>query len=234
MAHFHVKKKRGRPYLYVREIARVDGKPKVVSQVYVGSPERVAALAKGETEEEVRLRVEEFGALWVANLMDKDIDIASIVDSVILREEKETGPTVGDYFLYSVLNRMVEAKSKRALPEWYQRTAVGQIRPVDAGELTSQRYWEKWERVGEKELAEISRRFFEKICELEEPEADCLLFDTTNYYTYMATQTPSDLAKRGYNKDGKHHLRQVGLGLLVEREGSYPRCAPSSSLCGPG
>jgi len=27
----------------------VDGKPKVVSQVYVGSPEKVAALAKGET-----------------------------------------------------------------------------------------------------------------------------------------------------------------------------------------
>jgi len=30
MAHFHIKKKNGRPYLYVREIARVDGRPKVV------------------------------------------------------------------------------------------------------------------------------------------------------------------------------------------------------------
>ena len=29
MAHFVVKKKKGRPYLYVREVARVDGKPKV-------------------------------------------------------------------------------------------------------------------------------------------------------------------------------------------------------------
>jgi 8-oxo-dGTP pyrophosphatase MutT (NUDIX family) len=45
MAQFHVKKKKGRPYLYVREIARVDGKPKVVSQIYLGSPERVAAMA---------------------------------------------------------------------------------------------------------------------------------------------------------------------------------------------
>lgn len=45
MAHFHIKKKKGRPYLYVREIARVGGKPKVVSQIYVGSPEKVAALA---------------------------------------------------------------------------------------------------------------------------------------------------------------------------------------------
>lgn len=34
----------------MREIARVGGKPKVVSQVYVGSPEKVAAMAKGEWE----------------------------------------------------------------------------------------------------------------------------------------------------------------------------------------
>lgn len=222
MAHFHVKKKRGRPYLYVREIARVDGKPKVVSQVYIGSPERVAAMAKGETGQETKLRVEEFGALWAANLMDKNIDMAAIVDSVIARGDKEEGPTVGEYFLYSVLNRMVEAKSKRALPEWYGQTAVQQIRPVDVSSLSSARYWEKWERVREKDLEEISRRFFAKITELEEPAADCLLFDTTNYYTYMATQTPSDLAKRGHSKEGKHHLRQVGLGLMVEREDRLP------------
>jgi len=222
MAHFHVKKKRGRPYLYVREIARVNGKPKVVSQVYVGSPERVAAMAKGETGQETKLRVEEFGALWAANLMDKDVDLAAIVDSVIPRGDKEEGPTVGEYFLYAVLNRMVEAKSKRALPEWYGRTAVQQIRPVDVSSLSSQRYWEKWERVREKDLEEISRRFFAKISEAEEPAADCLLFDTTNYYTYMATQTPSNLAKRGHSKEGKHHLRQVGLGLMVEREGGLP------------
>ncbi len=51
MAHFHVKKKKGRPYLYVREIARVDGKPKVISQIYIGSPEKVAAMAGGQKQE---------------------------------------------------------------------------------------------------------------------------------------------------------------------------------------
>jgi hypothetical protein len=65
MAHFHVKKKKGRPYLYVREIARVDGKPKVVSQVYLGSPERVAGLAEGTETKPLKIKVEEFGALWI-------------------------------------------------------------------------------------------------------------------------------------------------------------------------
>jgi transposase len=48
------------------------------------------------------------------------------------------------------------------------------------------------------------------------------LFDTTNYYTYMASHTESDLAMRGKNKAGRHHLRQIGLGLLVARDSRLP------------
>ena len=222
MAHFHVKKKKGRPYLYVREIARVDGKPKVVKQIYIGPPERVAALVSGEADEEVTLSCEEFGALWLANRIDRDVDLAGLVDDVVPRSKKEKGPSVGEYFLYCVLNRMVETRSKNRLAEWYRRTAIQQIRPVDIDELTSQRYWEKWDRVGEKDLEDIGHRFFEKIWKLESPEADCLLFDTTNYYTFMASDTDSDLAVRGKNKAGRHHLRQIGLGLLVARESRLP------------
>ena len=222
MAHFHIKKKKGRPYLYVREIARVGGRPKVISQIYIGSPERVAQMAAGETKEEKVLRVEEFGALWLAQQIDSDVDLAGIVDEVIPRVPTEKGPSVGEYFLYCVFNRMVEPRSKNRLAEWYRSTAIQHIRPVYIEELTSKRYWEKWNRVTEKALETIARRFFKKIWELEDPDGDCLLFDTTNYYTFMASDTQSELARRGKNKDGRHHLRQIGLGLLVDRESKLP------------
>jgi len=222
MAHFHIKKKKGRPYLYVREIARVHGKPKVVSQIYIGSPKATAALAAGERQEEIKLRVEEFGALWLAHQMDMDIDLASIVDSVIPQKKREKGPTVGEYFLYCVWNRMIKAKSKNKLAEWYRRSAIQQIRPVKIDDLTSQRYWEKWDRISEKNLETIARKFFERVWEVESPDGDCLLFDTTNYYTFMASDTKSHLARRGNNKAGRHHLRQVGLGLLVARNSRLP------------
>jgi hypothetical protein len=160
MAHFHIKKKKGRPYLYVREIARVGGKPKVISQVYLGSPEKVAALAAGHTQELSELKVEEFGALWLALEVDRDIDLSTIVNSHVPRGEREKGPPVGDYFLYCVLNRMVEAVSKNKLADWYRQTAIQQLRPVELDELTSQRYWEKWDRVSEDDLKKISHSFF--------------------------------------------------------------------------
>lgn len=222
MAHFHVKKKKGRPYLYIREIARVDGKPKVVSQIYVGSPERVASLASGTERGQVKLKVEEFGALWIARLMDLDIDLAAIIDNIVPRAARETGPSIGEYFLYCVWNRMIGAVSKNRLARWCERTAVQQIRPVDIDELTSERYWEKWHRVSEEDLKAITQVFFKRIWELESPKADCLLFDTTNYYTFLASDTESDLARRGKNKDGRHHLRQIGLGLLVARDSKLP------------
>ncbi len=222
MAHFHVKKKKGRPYLYVREIARIDGKPKVVSQIYLGSPERVAGLASGTETDTIKIKVEEFGALWLAQQMDEDVDLANIVDEIIPGAARETGPTVGEYFLYCLWNRMIEAVSKNGLSRWYGRTAIQQIRPVDLDELTSQRYWEKWDRVSEEALQEITQVFFKRIWQIESPKGDCLLFDTTNYYTFLASDTPSDLARRGKSKDGRHHLRQIGLGLLVTRGSKLP------------
>ena len=104
MAHFHIKTKKGRPYLYVREIARVDGKPKVISQIYIGSPEKVAGLLGSKETDILNLKVEEFGSLWLAYQIDRDIDLCGIVDSVIPKAEREAGPSIGEYFLYCVLN----------------------------------------------------------------------------------------------------------------------------------
>jgi transposase len=223
MAHFHIKTKKGRPYLYVREIARVNGRPKVISQVYLGSPERLVEMARSSPDSsELKLKAEEFGALWLASHPDHDIDLVGLIDTIVPRHPSESGPSIGEYFLYCVWNRMVHPVSKNKLSAWYARTAIQQIRPVDHHELTSQRYWEKWDRVSEKHINQIAQRFFERLWQVEKPEADCMLFDTTNYYTFMASETASQLAMRGKNKAGRHYLRQIGLGLLVARKSRLP------------
>jgi hypothetical protein len=43
MASLYKKTVNGRPYWYLREMARVDGKPKMVSERYLGSAQDVAA-----------------------------------------------------------------------------------------------------------------------------------------------------------------------------------------------
>ncbi len=223
MAHIHKKMKKGRPYYYVREIARVKGEPKVINQVYLGSPDRIMEMAtsRGDAKPH-KIQAKEFGALWLANLVEKEIGIAELIDEVVPREEKEEGPSVGEYFLYAIYNRMVDACSKRAMPGWYRATAIQFIRPVDVEALNSQLFWKKWHRVSKEQLERIATEFLRRISILEPSTSDCFMFDTTNYYTFMASDTPSDLAKRGKNKEGRNWLRQIGVALLVSRDKCMP------------
>ena len=145
MAHLHKKVKKGRPYYYIREIQRVDGKPKVVSQIYLGSADTIAKRIQQAEQARKPLRLESrsFGALFVALQLEKTLDTIGLIDRIVPRARKEKGPTVGEYFFYAWANRLISPRSKRALSQWYRHTAIQQIRPVALEELTSQRYWEK-------------------------------------------------------------------------------------------
>ena len=223
MAHFHIKTKKGRPYLYVREIARVDGKPKVISQIYLGSPEKVAGLLGGKEAEVLDLKVEEFGSLWLAQQIDRDIDLCGIIDNVVPRAERETGPSIGEYFLYCVLNRMVQAVSKNKLADWYpedrhpayparrsgrtdQQALLGEMGPGERN-----RSADDCPPVFRAYLASRSRR----------PPIACSSTPpiTTPIWPVKPTR---NLPSEGKNKAGKHHLRQIGLGLLVARDSRLP------------
>lgn len=217
----HKKIKKGKPYYYIREIARVNGKPKVINQVYLGSPERIIQMAQGGSVLPEKIQTQAFGALWLANLIEREIDIAGLIDKIVPQED-DGNPSVGEYFLYAIYNRMIRACSKRAMPMWYKSTAIQHIRPVKVDELNSQMFWSKWNQVEECQLRQIANVFLQRVSEIEPVSSECFMFDTTNYYTFMASDTDSDLAQRGKSKEGRNWLRQVGVALLVSRDKRIP------------
>ena len=224
MAHLHKKMKKGRPYYYVREIRRIDGKPTVVSQIYLGSVETIAAKFKdaGEAARPVEIHAEEYGSIFVANELERELGTIEMIDAIVPKSKRGTGPSVGEYFYFAWVNRLIEPKSKRALEEWYGRTSVQQIHPVQVDLLTSQQYWKKWDRVSEDAVEKIGQAFFRKVWAMQKLPPECVVFDTTNYFTFMASDTESDLCQRGHNKQSRHNLRQVGLALLVDRATQLP------------
>lgn len=224
MAHLHKKIKKGRPYYYIREIQRVGGKPKVVSQIYLGSADTLSKRLRDaeKARRPLRLQSKSFGALFVAHELETILDTIGLIDQRIPRAAREKGPTVGEYFFYAWANRLIAPKSKRALADWYRHTAIQQIRPVAVEALTSQHYWDKWDRVSAEDVEAIGQAFFARVWQLQALPPECLLFDTTNYYTFMSSSTDSELCQRGHNKAGRHHLRQLALALLVDRASHLP------------
>jgi len=224
MPHLYKKKTQGRTYWYLRETTREGRKVRVKWQKYLGTPETLLAkLEKAEADKApLKIRTEEFGSVFMVNELEKMIDTVGIVDSIVPSNNREKGPSVGEYFFYAWANRLIEPKSKNMIGTWFSRTAIDTLRRIKVNELNSKRYWDKWDRVSREHVEAIGKAFFERVWEVRKRAPECVLFDTTNYYSYMASETESELFERGYSKSGKHHLRQVGLALLVDTSSRLP------------
>lgn len=222
MAFLRKKKSRGKTYYYVAESKRVNGKPRVVNEVYVGTIEKIRELALGcvaETKPR-KLQVLEWGSLAVVEAIEKEIDLIGIVDGIV--KKRKQGLTVGEYLYLSVMNRCIAPKSKRAMAEWFKKKALFEFRSVDLAKLNSQRYWDHFDKISEEDICTIGKAVAEKVVKLYRLEPDWMLFDTTNFYTYMDAPTSSMLARTGHNKQGRHSLRQVGLALMTDRKEGIP------------
>jgi len=130
--------------------------------------------------------------------------------------------SVGEYLYLAVLNRVIEPKSKASLGPWLRKTAIGEFRQVDWSALDSANFWDQMEKIRGTEIEAIGDVVARKIVSLYDLSLDCLLYDTTNYFTQMSPETPSELARYAHSKAGRHELRHVGLALLCNREEGIP------------
>src|SRR5512139_8791 len=69
---------KGRPYYYLRECRRVDGKPKIVWQEYIGTPQQLTLRLTNPRPQEIIVR--EFGASAAIFDMAQKLEVVSIID----------------------------------------------------------------------------------------------------------------------------------------------------------
>lgn len=209
----------GRAYYYLRESARVNGRPKVVRTVYLGRAEDLLARLEGASEP-LRVESRSFGAVAAAFSVTERLGIAEAVDRAC---PNRGSPTVGSYILLAAINRAVCARSKRAFADWYGQSSLARLLPVEPEALSSQRFWEAMDRLDEDQIAgaeaEIARNALERFA--LSPET--LVYDTTNFATFIDTGNARNrIAQRGHPKQGRRDLRLVGLALAVCLDGCVP------------
>ena len=223
MASLIKKTVRGKPYYYARECQRVDGKPKIVWQQYLGRAEdiisrlTIAPPAPQPTEAVIR----EFGAVMALYDLAQRLNLVEHIDRHV--PKRGSGPSVGTYLLIATLNRCVAPCSKASIGQWFAGTALGRHLPIAARQLTSQRYWDNMERVSGEAIAAIERDVVTQMVREFDVDLSRVLFDATNFFTFIDTfNTRSTLAQRGHSKEGRKALRIVGLALLVSADFHLP------------
>jgi transposase len=220
MASLTKKVIRGRPYYYLRECRRVDGKPKIVWQQYLGSPaELVERLQGGGVQHAV---IREFGASAACFQIAQQLALVDIIDRIVPKRSTQ-GVSVGQYLLIAALNRCIAPRSKTQIGVWYEHTVLPRLLGVRASQLTSQRFWDNMHRLDEKAIARIEEAVVHTAVKQFSLDLRCLLFDATNFFTFVDSfNLRAKLPQRGHSKEGRANLRIVGLALAVTSDAEIP------------
>src|SRR5437764_724357 len=234
MASLIKKKKGNRLYYYLVESARVDGQPRIVHQAYLGTAEKLAELVQQKSAPvPLSATLRDFGlpgALWLAA---KQSGLWPLLES--LWPAPRSGPGPAHYLLLAAIHRICDPGPKTEVSDWYDRTILASEWGFPAERFTSQAFWDAFEQIlpetsatlapAEDPLDQAQLRLLGLWKEKQLVGRWLLAYDTTNFYTYIAsTNTRNQLAQRGHNKQGRHNLRQVGLSYVLDGESGLSLC----------
>ena len=224
MASLTKKMVNGRPYYYLRETARVEGRVKVVRQVYLGRAEDLEQRLAG-TAEPKSVVSRGFGAVAAALKLCRELQVAEAIDRALGRRARRTSLSVGEMVMLAAINRACKPRSKRQLGDWHARTALVRLRPAERRALTSQRFWDAMNVVSDEVIATAETEIVGRAIERYGLELRPLIYDTTNFQTFIdSANERNTIAQRGHPKGGRRDLRLIGLALCVALDSNFPLC----------
>jgi transposase len=226
MASIIAKKKANKLYYYLVESGRVDGKPRIVHQTYLGSAEKVADLVRDRaaplplsaTFRDLGLP----GALWLAAKHTGVFDLLQWNWPA-----PKSGPSTAHYLLLAAIHRICEPGPKTEVSDWYEGTILRSLWRFPPERFTSQAFWDCFdeirlspagsESIDKDDLDRAQLRQLALWKDKQMVSQRLLSYDATNFYTFVAsTNGRNTIAQRGHNKQGRHNLRQVGLSYVLD------------------
>lgn len=123
MASIVGKRVNGQTYYYLATSARVDGKPRIVAQEYLGSASSIADAMRSAGDVE-RVRQRPYGDLVAVFRTIDDLRIAALADELVGRQR--AGVSVGTCLALAVAHRLLAAPDE-TVPDWFARAAVGRV-----------------------------------------------------------------------------------------------------------
>ncbi|MGH3125504.1 MAG: IS1634 family transposase, partial [Streptosporangiaceae bacterium] len=224
MASIAGKKRGAATYYYLVESARVRGKPRIVSQEYLGTAEELAAAMRGGgLGLPDRTRHKDFGAVAAAWGVLDDLGVAAVIDEVTGPRPAGQPLSTGTYLALAALNRLVAPCSKAAFADWWKTTAADRFAKIPASALDHRRFWDAMHAVTFEQLAEISQKITVRLVQTAGVDVSSVALDMTNFATFIDTANgKAPVAQRGKAKQKRADLRLVGLGLVVTRDGGIP------------
>jgi len=222
MASIIKKKKKNQYYYYIVESQRVNGKPRIVWQKYLGKIKDIARAMSdsGELTPPKHAKVFEFGAVAALLKMAEQLKLVETIDRHA--PKRDQGVSLGEYMLIAAINRALAPTSKSKIGNWFDSTILSKQLLVNKKQLSSQRFWDNMNLLSDEIIQNIESELVTRLVQNFHVSLDCLVYDTTNFFTYIDTMNTSQLSQRGRSKEKRNDLKIIGLALMVSTDFHVP------------
>jgi len=225
MASIVGKKRGNQTYYYLVTSARVDGKPRIVEQQYLGTSEEVLARLSAGDQAGMPERVQHkgFGDLAAVWTMLDRLGVAAAIDEAVGARRSDAAASVGTYLALAIANRVVAPCSKLAFADWWATTAGPRFTKISPAACNHRNFWDAMDYLDQAALVSAERAIAARMVSQFDLDLSALALDMTNFATFIdSTNQRAPIAQRGHAKQKRHDLRLVGLGLVVTRDGGIP------------
>jgi transposase len=224
MASIIKKKIKGKNYYYYAESKRINGKSKLVNQKYLGSAKKLLEMAYSAMkplQERVLYSAEtDYGAVTLLYDIATRLDMTGLIDACI--PKRKQGASVGMYILIEAINRAVAPSSTKGLKEWYANTYLPYLTGIKPSAFTPQSFWNNTSKILETDIEAMENTILSKMLETYNIDTSHLIYDATNFFTFIDTMQNCSLPKRGHSKEKRNDLRIVAMSLMVSPDFSIP------------
>jgi len=220
MATIQKKISRGHTYWQIVESRRIQGKPRPIVLMHLGTAEGLLSRLQEGGKKPIKAKILHFGALAALWNMAEELKVIETIDRWV--GKRDQGLSCGQYMLLAAMNRAVAASSKASFYQWYRKTVLYRLIPTSKSSLSSQRFWDHMSYLDEDTISKIEEDLTSRLVEHFKIDLRTLLFDATNFDTFIDTQNASLLPQRGHAKSKRKDLRIIGLALLVSIDFHVP------------
>lgn len=227
MATIQSRKSRGHKYWYIVESRRINGKPRPVTLAYLGKADDLLQRLEGLAGP---LKVKSQAHGHVAALLEnaRQLDVVRIINKHCTKNRASPPPlrnglTVGITYLLAAIGRACLPTSKQGWQNWAKNTSLAYLLRTSFHKVDSQHFWDMMDILPPERIADIEADVLQQVRKQYDIESHSLLYDTTNFYTFIhTTNARNTIAQRGKNKQHRHDLRQIGMAMVVTHRDHIP------------
>lgn len=221
MVHLTKKKKNGKKYLYLEERGWINGKSVRLWQIYLGPEQKFKERSQIIMIPEVETETIEFGLVAALLLTAERLGVVDIINEIM--NKRNQGLSVGEHMLFAAINRCVQPTTKHLLKEWFNSTVLKRIYPKLGSKIDSRSYWTHFRYPSKEDIEIIGDEFAQAVVQKFNVNLNDLLFDPTNFFTYINPKKPNQtIPRHQHSKEGRSTLNLVNFSLFCTLDGGIP------------